>query len=291
MLVYIQLLKGDFMGNMKIQYLARKMINGDVDAKNEIIEYYTKYIDNLIETRLADFDCDKNYIRKKLLDRLFRFVDNWNSSKRPYFSEYFSNNIMQFINSEIKKQKYESKSKEIQKLAVEMINGNEDAINYVVNYYINYYIINLVEKQYDVNKEDKEDLIQSGIIGLLKAINNYSSTKNVPFATTVHGYILFEIKKEYERLNLNKEYFDSNDNINFEFISDIEDIHDIKIAISKLSKIKKEIIYLHIYQNYSFTEISSIYGFSRQRAQECYKSAIESIKQKLNLSTEKRKKL
>ena len=276
---------------LDIQYLALKMLDGDIEAKNKIIEYYTKHIDELIEIRLGDCDCDKNDIRKKLLERLYRFINNWKSSKRQYFSEYFSNNIIKFIDSELKRQKNECKSKEIQKLAIEMINGNEDACNYIINYYINYYIINLVEKQYDVNKEDKEDLIQSGIIGLVKAIKNYNSNKNGPFATSAHNHILFEIKKEFERLKLKDEYIDLNDNIDFEIISDIENIYDVKKVISKLSKIKQEIIYLRLYQNYSFEEIATVYGFSRQRAQKHYKKSIELIKQKLDLPSVEQKKL
>lgn len=45
------------------------------------------------------------------------------------------------------------------------------------------------------NSTNKEDLYQAGVLGMLKAYNNFDSSMNVKFTTYAYPYILGEIKK------------------------------------------------------------------------------------------------
>lgn len=78
-----------------------------------------------------------------------------------------------------------------------MDNLIEENINYVyalTNYFKNY--------------GSREDLFQAGCIGLLKAYNNFDSTRNVKFTTYAYPFIIGEMKKlvrEDRTVHVNRE--------------------------------------------------------------------------------------
>lgn len=63
------------------------------------------------------------------------------------------------------------------------------------------YIRSIVNK-YKVSSFDKDDLYQAGLVGLYKAIKNYKDEYNVKLSTYAFKYIIGEINKEYNKLNI-----------------------------------------------------------------------------------------
>ena len=61
----------------------------------------------------------------------------------------------------------------------QMILDNQNLIYSIINKYTYYY--------------DKEDLFQTGVIGLIKAYNNYDANMNTKFSTYAYTYILSEV--------------------------------------------------------------------------------------------------
>ena len=88
----------------------------------------------------------------------------------------------------------------------------------------------------------------------------------------VEQYILAEIKKQKQKMNMpiKNSYID--------FITDIENLELIKIAINKLKDNHKNIVILHLYYNYTFQEIGDMYNLTRARIQFIYKESLEKIK-------------
>lgn len=65
-------------------------------------------------------------------------------------------------------------------------------------------IYKIASKFHDI---DKEDLYQSGIIGIIKAYNNYSSSENTKFTTYAYNYIfgeMYEFANNMRSIKLNK---------------------------------------------------------------------------------------
>lgn len=63
------------------------------------------------------------------------------------------------------------------------------------------YIKSIVNK-YKVSNFDKDDLYQAGLIGFYKAITNYKEEFHVKLSTYAFKYIIGEINKEYNKLNI-----------------------------------------------------------------------------------------
>lgn len=283
---------------LDIQKLAIKMANGDVDAQNRIIDYYIKYIDKFIENNPNNLNYSKEELRNKLISILYKSINNYKinlvNNKNKIFSSYLVVRIIQFYNCEISKQKNknEYKNREIQMLANKMINGDVDAENKIIEFYT-FHITKLVEDIYPNLNYEKEDLIQIGTIGLLKAMNTYKSNQKHHFCSYANGYIKKEIERALNSSNktLKIEYIGLTNNYNKKTFDDFIENTEVKDAIKKLSDVKKKILFLYTYGKYSLEDIGNILGFSYQRAQDHYKKSIELIKQELNLSNEKQKKL
>lgn len=279
---------------LNIQNLALKMLDGDNNAKNQIINYYSNYIDNLIDTMFKYFECDKDLIREKLLQCLYNCIQNYNNTKANYFSSYLLSHIINTAKAELKKEKNKenSKSREIQKLAERMINGDNDALNKIVEFYT-VRIEKLVSNKYSHIDYEEEDLVQVGIIGLLKAIKFYASKQVSHFSTYANNYINRAIESE---LNLSSKmthtkYIGLTNNYNIKSFDNFIENAEVKEAIEKLSDVKRKILFLYVYGKCTFEDIGDMFGFSYQRAQDHYKKAIDFIKDELNLSVEKQKKL
>ena len=173
-----------------------------------------------------------------------------------------------------------------------MINGDVDAQNKIIEFYT-FHIIKLVENKYSSSNYEKEDLIQIGIIGLLKAINTYRSNQKHHFCSYANNYIKKEIERSLSSSNKkpNIEYIGLANNYSNKAFEDFIENTEIKEAIKKLSDVKKKILFLYTYGKYSMQDIGNILGFSHQRAHEHYKQAVELIRQELYLQDAKQKKL
>lgn len=289
--------KGGFMANyheLDIQNLALKMLDGDIDAKNKIIEYYTKYINKIIEVNFDNFDCDKEILKKDMIKIMYESIDTYNIEQNEYFSHYITRKIIQYYSNELRKlnnkQKY--KSREIQKLAIKMINGDIDALNQIIEFYT-YNIAKLVKARYSNISYENQDLIQIGIIGLLKAIELYKLKQEHAFSAYANTYIKKEIESELKSKSKspNVEYIGLINNYTNKIFDDFIENVEINEAIKKLSNVKKKILFLYTYGKYTFEDIGNILGLSYQRTQEHYKRSIELIKQELDLPFKEQKKL
>jgi len=291
------ILKGDFMANyqeLNIQNLAIKMLDGDAEAKNKIIEYYTNYINIIVESNFSNFECNKDNIKNELIKIMYQSISCYKKYKKEYFSHYITRKFIQYYSCELRKlkNKKEYKNREIQQLAIKVINGDNDALNKIIEFYT-FHITNLVKEKYNNTNYDEEDLIQIGIVGLLKAIDLYKLKQDYPFSTYANTYIKTEIERELKSLNktINTEYIGLNNNYNGKAFNNFIENEELKEAIKKLSDVKKKILFLHIYGKYTFDDIGDMFGFSHQRAQGHYKRSIELIKQELDLPNEKQKRL
>lgn len=125
--------------------------------------------------------------------------------------------------------------------------NNTEAFDYVVNKYKNlvYYLVRRLEY-----KNDFDDLVQAGFMGLLKACNNFDFTKSDNFKNYAAKYILFEIKKELRNKNLIhvSDYF-------YRIKSKIKDYESNDLEeISKQSNVSLENIILAKEQNVIFDD-------------------------------------
>lgn len=279
---------------LNIQNLALKMLDGDNNAKNQIIEHYIKYINTIIETNFNNFDCDKEALKNEMLKIMYESIETYNEKQNIYFSHYITRKIIPYYSNELRKlnNKQEYKNREIQKLAMEMVNGDINALNKIIEFYT-FHITKLVNEKYANVSYEKEDLIQIGIIGLLKAIDLYKESQEHPFSNYANSYIKKEIESELKLTNKtpNIEYVGLINNYNTRSFNSFLENAEIKEAIKKLSFVKRKVLFLHLYGKCSFDDIGNILGFSHQRAHEHYKCSIELIKEELNLTSEKQKKL
>lgn len=279
---------------LNIQNLVLKMIDGNIEAKNKIIKHYTKYINKIIETNFNNFDCDKEEIKKEMIKIMLESIDTYKKEQNEYFSHYITRKIIQYYSNELRKLKckQEYKNREIQKLARKMISGDIDALNQIIEFYT-FHITKLVKEKYNNISYEEEDLIQIGIIGLLKAIDLYKLKQDHPFSTYANTYIKKELERKLKLENkiLYVEYVGLTNNYSRDTFNDFIENTEVKEAIKKLSDVRGKILFLYTYGKCSFEDIGNIFGFSQQRAQEHYKRSIEFIKQELNLPSEKQKKL
>jgi RNA polymerase sigma factor (sigma-70 family) len=224
---------------------------------------------------------------------MYRAIDTYKKDQSAYFSLHITRKIIQYYSSELRKlnNKQEYKNREIQQLAIRMINGDIDAQNKIIEFYT-FHITKLVRNKYHYINYEEKDLVQIGIMGLLKVMNLYKLNQNHPFSTYANTYIKKEIENELKLVNKtpNIEYVGLTITDNKLFDDFIENT-EVKEAIEKLSDVKKKILFLYTYGKYSFKDIGNMFGFSQQRAQEHYKHSIELIKKELNLPSEKQKKL
>ena len=104
------------------------------------------------------------------------------------------------------------------------------------------YIYKLVSK-YPVKCQDKEDMYQSGIIGLMTALQKFDLSKNVEFLTFATPFIRHELSLQAKQINTKlyiseKVYFqelkkyreEEKDSEMLDVISNSQDINAIEIA-------------------------------------------------------------
>lgn len=101
---------------------------------------------------------------------MFKFI-KWLFKDFHLFCAAYSNNIFP-----------DPLSKEEEKILIEkMFNNDKDARDKLIEH--NLRLVAHIVKKYDNKKEDVDDLISIGTIGLIKGIDSYSNKKNVKLTT------------------------------------------------------------------------------------------------------------
>ncbi len=164
-----------------------------------------------------------------------------------------------------------------EELIKQISTGDEQAENELLTRYKD--LVVKISRGYFLVGGDIEDIIQEGMIGLYKAIKNYSDQKNASFKTFAIICIKHQIQTAIKKANTNKNsplsnavslqsYDTLNENMDFlpiELVLDItpaekvihrENLADLKQKIkSSLSELELKVLKLYL-QGYSYKEIS-----------------------------------
>ena len=106
-----------------------------------------------------------------------------------------------------------SKEEEIKYVELSMKN-NQDAKNKLIEH--NLRLVVFLAKKYDNTKTDLEDLVSSGTIGLIKAINTYKLDKNIKLATYASRCIDNEILMHLRKIKRKKTEISFEDSLSYD---------------------------------------------------------------------------
>lgn len=133
---------------------------------------------------------------KKLIKLLF--------SNFSFFTASYSNNVFP-----------EPLSKEEEEKYIESyLKGNQDARNKLIEH--NLRLVAHIVKKYDSNKEDTDDLISIGTIGLIKGIDSFSNSKGTKITTYCARCIENEILMYFRSNNKNLKNVSLNESVGFD---------------------------------------------------------------------------
>lgn len=121
-----------------------------------------------------------------------------------FFTASYSNNLFPDPLSDIEEEKY-------LKL---MAAGDNDARNQLIEH--NLRLVAHIVKKFDHNKEEQDDLISIGTIGLIKGVDTYSISKKVKLTTYCARCIQNEILMYYRNNNKNNRNISINESIGFD---------------------------------------------------------------------------
>ena len=131
------------------------------------------------------------------------------------------------------------------------------------------------------------DLINYGVLGLIKAIDKFDSLKNVTYKTyfyiRIYGYILDQLRELDQYPILYTENYDDYDYLFYE--NNIEKVFDslnsieiIKLITTKLSDIEKKVIILYFYENLNQRQIGEIVKLTYPRVSQIYVKALKKLR-------------
>ena len=192
-------------------------------------------------------------------------------------------------------------SKEEEDLLIkEMLNGNKSARNKLIEH--NLRLVAHIVKKYENNKEDVDDLISIGTIGLIKGIDTFSNKNGAKLTTYAARCVENEIlmfyrsdKKNSKNISINESVgFDKDGNeISFldilktpnpDYVSDIalqDDIKSLYKYIENLSSREKEILIkrygLYNHKEMTQKEIANELKISRSYVSRIEKRALTKI--------------
>ncbi len=134
---------------------------------------------------------------------MFKFI-KWLFKDFHLFCAAYSNNIFP-----------DPLSKEEEKILIEkMFNNDKDARDKLIEH--NLRLVAHIVKKYDNKKEDVDDLISIGTIGLIKGIDSYSNKKNVKLTTYCAKCIENEILMFYRTNKHNSKNISLNESVGFD---------------------------------------------------------------------------
>ena len=188
-----------------------------------------------------------------------------------------------------------------EELVLKAKNGDENAINELLSQYKN--IVNKIARSYFLIGGDMEDIVQEGMIGLYKAIRNFSPQRNASFKTFATICIKHQIQTAIKVASSEKNQvlsnalpiwekgdLDEDGESHIEIIvpSDIplpddkviarENVKELKNKIKKtLSPMEVKVLSLYL-KGYNYNEISSLGEMSKKSID----NALTRIKSKLS---------
>lgn len=162
----------------------------------------------------------------------------------------------------------------------------------------------------DYNKEDKDDLLQIGIIGLIKAVDSFSFDKNVPWGSYSAFCIKNEIRMHFRTKNYEKrsKYVECSiyaevDTKKEDSVTVLDMLYDkninifeevaLNIEMERINKIMKEVLTEREYRamelryglngnnEHTQQETADIMGIARSQVSRYEKKAIQKIKNEL----------
>lgn len=174
----------------------------------------------------------------------------------------YSNNVFPEPLSEIEETKYLQLMKE----------GNKEARSILIEH--NLRLVAHIVKKFEVNKEDTDDLISIGTIGLIKGVDSYQNDKNIKLTTYIAKCIQNEILMHFR--SLKGEYLKNislNDSIGYDKdgneISLMEVIKDNSEEITSSLETKEDLTLINEYmKNLTKREkyiIAKRYGLMNQK--------------------------
>ena len=141
--------------------------------------------------------------------------------------------------------------KELEKLFIRFKNGDNSARETIIHHNIRL-VINVVEKKIVYFTGDKKDIVSTGLIGLIKAVDSYDYLKNTNFSTYAYTCIINEInvylnqqKRHYNQLSLEKNIITDKDGSEYKLEKILPSFQNIEEGYVKKELYEKivEIIY------------------------------------------------
>lgn len=190
---------------------------------------------------------------------------------------------------------------EEESLVVKSNNGDEEARNKLIEH--NLRLVVFLAKKYDNAKENLEDIVSIGTIGLIKGVNTYKLDKNIKLATyasrCIDNEILMFLRKNKRRkqevsfedsINLDsdgnelhlEDVLGTEDNIVEKEYEDKVDKSILEKEINKLPKRDKQILTLRYGLNnteeYTQKEVADMLGISQSYISRIEKKCIKKLK-------------
>ena len=173
--------------------------------------------------------------------------------------------------------------------------NNEDSEDLLINKYIPI-IMNISNYYYDRYSNygyDRDDFIQEGYFGFLKAIKKYDEKKNALFYTFLvlclhRTLITFCNRISNSKKNINGIYLDSIDDVDVaDKTCDTEQYFLYRNNIDDIWKIiyRKPIEYISVFElrwnHFTYDEISKLLDISHRKVSTMYKNCIKSIQEEM----------
>ena len=146
-----------------------------------------------------------------------------------------------------------------------------------------------IVNRFNVSPFDRDDLIQAGLLGLIKAADNFNVTLGYQFSTYAVPYILGYIKKELRQIKPDKDRIDVKEYIRNQAYHLCEDANQIFknkyfyndemiVEMANLDNIEKEIIKLKFIEILTEQEIAIKLNVSQSTISRKLKKIKEKIK-------------
>jgi RNA polymerase sporulation-specific sigma factor len=139
-----------------------------------------------------------------------------------------------------------------------------------------------------VSGEPLEDLVQEGLVGLMRAVDNYSPTRGTEFSTYayrfIEGYMLNHLRRRrrdpvaLSALTRSSEENDTDLEDDADFSQQVLDRLTIAQAMSALSPLEKGVLRRFFYADLTQTEIASVLGRSRGYISRILRRALEKLR-------------
>ena len=192
-----------------------------------------------------------------------------------------------------------------EELSIKAQKGNEEAVNTLLIRYKN--LVNKISRRYFLVGSDIEDIVQEGMIGLYKAIMNFSQDKNASFKTFASTCIKHHIQNAIKVASSEKNKvlstalsitedptFEKDEKLGFKLFNELpspvekiiekEKMQEIKDIVKEaLSPLEQKILALYL-GGYNYNEIAQIASISKKSID----NGLSRIKNKLSFLKEER---